>query len=34
MSPTDKIKSIKGETNQANYLIEAKERNSEQKLRT
>lgn len=31
MSPTDKIKSIKGEDGQANYLLEAKERNSETK---
>jgi hypothetical protein len=31
MSPVDKIKSIKGEDGQANYLLEAKERNSEQK---
>lgn len=31
MSPADKIKSIKGELNQANYLIQAKERNSEKK---
>jgi hypothetical protein len=31
MSPADKMKSVKGEFNQADYLIEAKERNSEQK---
>lgn len=33
MSPTDKIKSIKGEDGQANYLLEAKERNSETKVK-
>lgn len=31
MSPADKIKSRWGEQNQADYLIGAKERNSEQK---
>jgi hypothetical protein len=33
MSPTDKIKSINGEIGQANYLLEAKERNSETKCK-
>mgnify|MGYP006950278948 CR=1 FL=1 len=33
MSPQDKHKALKGEQNQANYLIEAKERNSEHKTR-
>jgi len=33
MSPQDKIKAVKGEKNQANYLINAKERNSEKKRR-
>ena len=33
MSPTDKIKAINGETGQANYLLEAKERNSETKYK-
>ena len=33
MSPADKLKSIKGETCQGNYLCEAKERNSETKSR-
>lgn len=33
MSPQDKHKALKGELNQASYLIEAKERNSEQKTR-
>jgi hypothetical protein len=28
MSPSDKIKAIKGEGGQGNYLCEAKERNS------
>ncbi len=31
MSPEDKIRSIRGEGGQADYLIGAKERNSEQK---
>ena len=31
MSPEDKMKSIRGEGGQADYLIGAKERNSEQK---
>lgn len=31
MSPQDKQKAEKGELDQANYLIQAKERNSEQK---
>ena len=31
LSPIDKIKSIKGEAYQGNYLISAKERNSESK---
>jgi cell division cycle 14 len=33
MSPQDKLKSIKGEIGQANYLLEAKERNSERKCK-
>jgi hypothetical protein len=33
MSPMDKLKSIKGEDSQGNYLISAKERNSESKNR-
>jgi len=33
MSPTDKLKSINGEIGQANYLLEAKERNSETKCK-
>lgn len=33
MSPTDKHKAEKGELDQANYLIEAKERNSESKAK-
>jgi hypothetical protein len=31
MSPTDKLKAVKGEQNQGNYLIEAKERHSDVK---
>lgn len=34
MSPEDKLKSVKGELDQANYLIHAKERNSESKTKT
>jgi len=33
MSPIDKLKSVKGEAYQGNYLINAKERNSEKKYR-
>lgn len=33
MSPIDKIKSIRGEDNQGNYLVNAKERHSEKKQR-
>jgi hypothetical protein len=33
MSPIDRIKSIKGEAYQGNYLVSAKERNSEKKYR-
>ena len=33
MSPQDKIKAKQGEQAQGNYLIAAKERNSEQKQR-
>ncbi len=33
MSPADRLKSIKGEASQGNYLISAKERNSEKKNR-
>jgi hypothetical protein len=31
MSPVDKMKSVKGEAHQGNYLINAKERHSEKK---
>ena len=31
MSPIDKLKSVKGEAHQGNYLINAKERHSEKK---
>lgn len=31
MSPIDKLKSVKGEMLQGNYLVNAKERNSEKK---
>lgn len=34
LSPIDKIKSVKGEAHQGNYLISAKERNSESKNKT
>ena len=33
MSPMDRIKSVKGEAMQGNYLVNAKERNSEKKYR-
>lgn len=33
MSPMDKVKSIRGEDNQGNYLVNAKERHSEKKQR-
>lgn len=33
MSPVDKFKAIAGEGGQGNYLLEAKERNSETKSR-
>ena len=33
MSPTDKHKSMNGEASQGNYLVNAKERNSERKQR-
>lgn len=33
MSPIDRIKSIKGEAYQGNYLVSAKERHSEKKYR-
>jgi len=33
MSPIDKLKSVKGEHLQGNYLVSAKERNSEKKYR-
>ena len=33
MSPMDKLKSVKGEALQGNYLVSAKERNSEKKYR-
>lgn len=33
MSPIDKLKSVKGEAYQGNYLVSAKERNSEKKYR-
>lgn len=32
MSPLDKMKSVKGEAHQGNYLINAKERHSEKKV--
>lgn len=31
MSPLDRLKSVKGEAHQGNYLINAKERHSEKK---
>ncbi len=31
MSPMDRLKSVKGEAYQGNYLVSAKERNSEKK---
>lgn len=34
MSPIDKLKSVKGEAYQGNYLVNAKERNSESKNRS
>ncbi len=33
MSPIDRLKSVKGEAFQGNYLVSAKERNSEKKYR-
>ena len=33
MSPIDRLKSVKGEAYQGNYLVSAKERNSEKKYR-
>jgi hypothetical protein len=33
MSPIDRLKSVKGEASQGNYLISAKERHSEKKQR-
>ena len=33
MSPMDKLKSVKGENFQGEYLVNAKERNSEKKQR-
>ena len=33
MSPIDRLKSVKGEAFQGNYLVSAKERNSERKYR-
>ena len=33
MSPMDRLKSVKGEAFQGNYLVSAKERNSEKKYR-
>jgi len=32
MSPLDRLKSVKGEAHQGNYLINAKERHSEKKM--
>jgi len=32
MSPLDRLKSVKGEAHQGNYLINAKERHSEKKV--
>ena len=34
MSPIDRLKSIKGEASQGNYLLHAKERNSESKRKS
>lgn len=34
MSPIDRLKSIKGEASQGNYLVQAKERNSESKKKS